>query len=53
MFVMSLGAMLLLPSVMNLVRDMEAGKIPPKVYHPDEGVFSDFDDLTDPAVEGF
>ncbi|MBR5962315.1 MAG: ABC transporter substrate-binding protein [Clostridia bacterium] len=41
------------PSVMNLVRDMEAGKIPPKVYHPDEGVFSDFDDLTDPAVEGF
>ena len=41
------------PSVMNLVKDMEAGKEIPKVYHPDEGMFSDFDDLTDPAVEGF
>ena len=41
------------PSVMNLVRDMTAGKQIPKVYHPDEGAFSDFDDLTDPAVEGF
>ena len=41
------------PSVMKLVRDMTAGKDIPKVYHPDEGVFSDFDDLTDPAVEGF
>ena len=40
-------------SVMELVRDMTAGKEIPKVYHPDEGVFSDFDDLTDPAVEGF
>ena len=41
------------PSVMKLVRDVTAGKEIPKVYHPDEGVFSDFDDLTDPAVEGF
>ena len=41
------------PSVMELVRDVTAGKDIPKVYHPDEGVFSDFDDLTDPAVEGF
>ncbi|MBQ6289589.1 MAG: ABC transporter substrate-binding protein [Clostridia bacterium] len=41
------------PSVMKLVRDVTAGKDIPKVYHPDEGVFSDFDDLTDPAVEGF
>ena len=41
------------PSVMKLVREMTAGKKPPKVYHPEEGAFSDFDDLTDPAVEGF
>ena len=41
------------PSVMKLVREMTAGKEPPKVYHPEEGAFSDFDDLTDPAVEGF
>ncbi len=41
------------PSVMKLVRDVTAGKEIPKVYHPDEGAFSDFDDLTDPAVEGF
>lgn len=41
------------PSVMKLVKDVTAGKDIPKVYHPDEGVFSDFDDLTDPAVEGF
>ena len=41
------------PSVMELVRDVTAGKDIPKVYHPDEGAFSDFDDLTDPAVEGF
>ena len=41
------------PSVMKLVSEMTAGKEPPKVYHPEEGAFSDFDDLTDPAVEGF
>ena len=41
------------PSVMKLVRDVTAGKEIPKVYHPDEGAFSDFDDLNDPAVEGF
>ena len=41
------------PSVMKLVRDVTAGKEIPKVDHPDEGAFSDFDDLTDPAVEGF
>ena len=41
------------PSVMSLVGDLKAGKELPKVNHPDEGVFSDFDDLTDPAVEGF
>ena len=41
------------PSVMKLVGDLKAGKELPKVYHPEEGYFSDFDDLTDPAVEGF
>ena len=40
-------------SVMKLVRDLKAGKEVPKVYHPDEGAFTDFDDLTDPSVEGF
>lgn len=41
------------PSVMKLVGDLKAGKTLPKVYHPDEGAFTDFDDLKDPAVEGF
>ena len=41
------------PAVMQLVRDLKAGKELPKVNHPEEGAFSDFDDLTDPAVEGF
>ena len=41
------------PSVMKLVGELEAGKELSKVNHPDEGAFSDFDDLTDPAVEGF
>ena len=41
------------PSVMKLVDDLTAGRKLPKVYHPEERAFSDFDDLTDPAVEGF
>ena len=41
------------PAVMSLVQDLKAGKELPKVNHPEEGAFSDFDDLTDPAVEGF
>ena len=41
------------PAVMELVGELKAGKKPLKVNHPEEGVFSDFDDLTDPAVEGF
>ncbi|MBR6442147.1 MAG: ABC transporter substrate-binding protein [Clostridia bacterium] len=41
------------PAVMELVKELKAGKEPLKVNHPEEGVFSDFDDLTDPAVEGF
>ena len=39
--------------VMNLVRDLKAGKELQKVNHPNEGAFSDFDNLTDPAVGGF
>ena len=41
------------PSVMKLVADLTAGKELPKVYHPNEKAFTEFDDLTDPAVEGF
>jgi len=40
-------------AVMDLVRKLMAGEAIPPVAHPEEGVFSDFDDLTDPAVEGF
>jgi len=41
------------PSVMELVRKLKAGEKVPKITHPDEGIFCDFDDLSDPAVEGF
>ena len=41
------------PAVMELVGQLKAGKELSKVNHPEEGVFTDFDDLTDPAVEGF
>ena len=41
------------PSVMKLVEEIKAGKEIPKAYYPEEGAFSDFDDLTDHAVEGF
>ena len=41
------------PAVMELVGELKSGKEPLKVNHPEEGAFSDFDDLTDPAVEGF
>ena len=41
------------PAVMELVKELKAGKALLKVNHPEEGAFSDFDDLTDPAVEGF
>lgn len=40
-------------SVMKLVTDLKDGKDVPKVFHPEEGAFTDFDDLTDPSVEGF
>ena len=39
--------------VMRLVQDLKAGREIPRVTHPKEGAFSDLDDLTDPAVEGF
>lgn len=41
------------PAVMDLVRDLTEGKALPKVNHPNEGAFSDFDNLNDSAVEGF
>ena len=41
------------PAVMQLVSGLNAGKELNKVNHPIEGVFSDFDNLNDPAVEGF
>ena len=40
-------------AVMKLVGDLKEGKELPKVNHPEEGAFSDFDDLKNPAVEGF
>ena len=41
-------------SVMSLVRGLIVNKrTVPRISHPVEAVFSDLDDLTDPAVEGF
>ncbi len=40
-------------SVMELVRNLKNGEKVAGTYHPDESMFTDFDDLTDPAVEGF
>ena len=40
-------------AVMELVHRLMAGESIPSVAHPEEGVFTDFDDLSDPAVEGF
>ena len=40
-------------SVMKLVEELKTGKELPKVFHPEESAFTDFDDLTDAAVEGF
>ena len=39
--------------VMRLVGDLKSGREITKIAHPEESVFSDFDDLTDPALEGF
>ena len=35
------------------ITSLKAGKELQKVNHPDEGAFTDFDNLSDPAVEGF
>ena len=37
----------------DLVKKLKEGEIVSGVYHPEEGRFTDFDDLSDPAVEGF
>ena len=41
------------PAAMALVKSLTSGEEISKVKHPEEGMFSDFDDLTDPSVEGF
>lgn len=41
------------PAAMGLVKSLTAGETVSKVTHPDEGIFCDFDDLTNPDVEGF
>ena len=41
------------PAVMELVRKLKAGEQVSKITHPEEGIFCDFDDLSNPAVEGF
>ena len=41
------------PAAMGLVKSLKSGVEVSKVTHPEEGVFCDFDDLNDPAVEGF
>lgn len=40
-------------NVMRLVQDLKAGKEIPRITHPEEGIFSDLEDLDRPAVEGF
>ena len=41
------------PAAMSLIKKLTSGEEISKITHPEEGVFSDFDDLTDQAVEGF
>ena len=40
-------------AAMSLVKKLTSGETVSKVTHPEESAFTDFDDLTDPAVEGF
>ena len=40
-------------SVMRLVKELTEGRSVLKTNSPEEGMFTDFDDLTDPKVEGF
>ena len=39
--------------VMELVKGLTEKREIPRITHPEEGAFTDFDDLTDPAAEGF
>ena len=41
------------PAAMALVQSLTSGNTISKVTHPEESLFTDFDDLTDPSVEGF
>ena len=41
------------PATMELVRRLSAGETIAKITHPEESMFTDFDDLTNPSVEGF
>ena len=38
---------------MSLVKKLTAGEEISKIMHPEEGMFTDFDNLSDPSVEGF
>ena len=40
-------------AVMELVQKMKNGEHVSGTYHPEESMFTEFDDLSDPAVEGF
>ena len=40
-------------SAMKLMKELKEGKPLEKIYHPDEGMFTDFDDPKDPNMEGF
>ena len=41
------------PAAMSLVKKLTAGEEISKIMHPEEGMFTDFDNLSDPSVEGF
>ncbi|MBR3333035.1 MAG: ABC transporter substrate-binding protein [Clostridia bacterium] len=41
------------PAAMELVKSLTTGETVSKVTHPEESLFTDFDNLTDPSVEGF
>ena len=41
------------PAAMKLIQSLTTGEAISKVTHPEESLFTDFDDLTDPSVEGF
>ncbi len=40
-------------AVMELVKKLKSGEHVAGTYHPEEGMFTEFDDLSNPAVEGF